>query len=179
MQQQAHEAFMRRAIALARQVALDEKIGGPFGAVVVRDGAIVGEGQARSAPECDPTWHAEIAAIRDACRRLRTTDLAGCTMYTSCECCAMCHAACWRAGVARIYYAGSAEDTETYMRGPRLRPRGQFVLPDADRHLPVQQLLRDEMLAVWRAYQAQASFSASRRPGNSTGDEGGLAPCGR
>ncbi|HLH21909.1 MAG TPA: nucleoside deaminase [Chloroflexota bacterium] len=155
MEQPTHETFLRRAIALARQVALDEQIGGPFGAVIVRDGAIVGEGQARVEPECDPTWHAEMAAIRDACRRLGTPDLSGCTMYTSCECCAMCHAACWRAGIARIYYAGSVEDTETYARGHR-RPRGQFVLPDAERHLPVYQLLRDEMLEVWRAYQAQA-----------------------
>jgi guanine deaminase len=155
MEQPSHETFMRRAIKLARQVGVEEKVGGPFGAVVVRDGAIVGEGQARSVPECDPTWHAEMAAIRDACRRLQTVELTGCTMYTSCECCAMCHAACWRARIARIYYAGSVEDTETYSGPNQLRPRGEFVLPDADQHLPVQQLLRNEMLAVWQAYQAQ------------------------
>jgi tRNA(Arg) A34 adenosine deaminase TadA len=159
MEQQPHETFLRRAITLGRQVALEEKIAGPFGAVIVRDGAIVGEGQARSEPEHDPTWHAEIAAIRDACRRLKTTDLSGCTLYTSCECCAMCHAACWRARVSRIYYAGSAEDTETYTGRNHVRPRGQFVLPDADRNLPMQQLLRDEMLEVWRAYQALAGAS--------------------
>jgi tRNA(Arg) A34 adenosine deaminase TadA len=155
MEQQPHEEFMRRAIELGRAVALDERIGGPFGAVVVRDGTIVGEGQARGAAEHDPTWHAELAAIRDASRRLQTISLAGCIMYTSCECCAMCHAACWRAGIARIYYAGSVEDTETYIRGPRLQPRGEFVLPDADQHLPVTEFLRAEMLEVWRAYAAQ------------------------
>jgi guanine deaminase len=156
MEQANHEAFMRRAIALARQGALVERIGGPFGAVVVRDGEIVGEGCERIVPEHDPTWHAEVAAIRAACRRLATPDLSGCVLYTSCECCPMCHAACWRARVDRIYYAATADDIQTYGRPGSTRPRGQFVLPDADRNLPVQQLLRDEMLEVWKAFQAQA-----------------------
>jgi guanine deaminase len=154
-QQAGHEGFMRRAIALARQVALEERIGGPFGAVVVRDGAIVGEGVARIAVEHDPTWHAEVAAIRDACRRLATHDLSGCTLYTSCECCAMCHAACWRAKIDAIYYASTVADLQTYGRPGDLRPRGQFVLPAPERYLPVRQLLREEMVAVWQAFQAQ------------------------
>jgi guanine deaminase len=162
MEQQTHEAFLRRAIALGREVALEERIGGPFGAVIVRNGEIVGEGQARIVPERDPTWHAEIAAIRDACRRLGTHDLSGCVVYTSCECCPMCHAACWRAGVAQIYYAGTADDTATYTGSNDARPRGQFVLPDAERNLPVHQLLREEMLEVWRAYQAQSGQRAGR-----------------
>ncbi len=68
----------------------------------------------------------------------------------------MCHAACWRARLDRICYAATADDTKTYGRPGAARPRGQFVLPDADRNLPVQQRLRDEMLEVWRAFQAQA-----------------------
>ena len=68
----------------------------------------------------------------------------------------MCHAACWRARLDRIYYAATADDIHTYGRPTGARPRGQFVLPDADRDLPVQQLLRDEMPEIWRAFQAQA-----------------------
>ena len=160
MEQQSHEAFLRRAIALARAVAIDEKIGGPFGSVVVRDGQIVGEGQARVGPECDPTWHAEMAAIREACRRLGTPDLSGCTIYTSCECCAMCHAACWRANLAQIYYAGTVDDTETYTGSNYSRPRGRFILDDAEHNLPAHNLLREEMVEVWKAYQAQSGQRA-------------------
>jgi tRNA(Arg) A34 adenosine deaminase TadA len=149
-----HEALMRRAIALARQVALEERIGGPFGAVIVRDGEIVGEAGARVVPEHDLTWHAEMAAIRDACRRLGTHDISGCVMYTSCECCAMCHAAAWRARLAGIYYAATVDDIQTYGPPGDGKPRGQFVLPDAERHLPKRQVLRDEMVEIWKAYQA-------------------------
>ena len=155
MQHSRHEAFMRRAIALGRQVALEERIGGPFGAVVVRDAQIVGEGNARIGPEHDPTWHAEMAAIRDASRRLGTHDLSGCTMYTSCECCAMCHAACWRAKIAHIYYSATIEDLATYGRPGDTRPRGAFVLTAPERWMPVEQMLHDEMLEVWKAVQAQ------------------------
>lgn len=155
MQQDQHEAFMRRAIALGRQVSLVERIGGPFGAVIVRDGQIVGEGSAHIVPEHDPTWHAEMAAIRDAGRRLGTHDLSGCIMYTSCECCPMCHAACWRARIARIYYAASVQDLATYGRPGETRPRGQFVLPDPERWMPVEQMLHDEMVEVWKAVRDQ------------------------
>ncbi len=151
-----HAGLMRRAIALARQVALEERIGGPFGAVIARDGAIVGEGVARIAVEHDPTWHAEMAAIRDASRRLGTHVLAGCVMYTSCECCAMCHAAAWRAKLGGIYYAATVEDLQQYGRPGDLQPRGQFVLPAPGRYLPVRPLLREEMVPVWQAFQAAA-----------------------
>jgi guanine deaminase len=155
MQQGNHEPFMRRAIALGRKAALEDRIGGPFGAVVVRDGEIVGEGHARIAVETDPTWHAEMAAIRDAARRLGTHDLSGCIMYTSCECCAMCHAACWRAKIARIYYSATVEDLQTYGRPGDTRPRGNFVLPQPERWMPVEQIMHDEMVEVWRAFQQQ------------------------
>jgi len=83
------ETFMRRAIALSEQ-ALGEAGAGPFAAVIVRDGAIVGEGINRSRAKHDPTSHGEVEAIRDACGRLKTVDLSGCDLYTTCEPCTMC-----------------------------------------------------------------------------------------
>ena len=83
------EKFMRRAIELSTQ-ALDEPGARPYGAVVVKDGRIVGEGLNQSAKNFDPTSHGEVEAIRDACRNLKTTDLSGADLYTSCEPCSVC-----------------------------------------------------------------------------------------
>jgi guanine deaminase len=104
-----HEPFMLRAIELSRR-ALTEAGTEPFGAVVVKDGAIVGEGLNYSSAHHDPTSHGEVEAIRDACRRLQTVDLTGCELYTSCEPCAMCVAAIVISGISRLYVAaGLAE----------------------------------------------------------------------
>lgn len=100
------QPFMQRALALSAQ-ALHEPGTEPFGAVVVKDGAIVGEGFNHSVAHSDPTSHGEVEAIRDACRRLGTVDLAGCELYTSCEPCAMCVAAMHIAGIGKLYYAAS------------------------------------------------------------------------
>ncbi|WP_372921812.1 nucleoside deaminase [Roseovarius sp.] len=99
-----NDAFMRRAIEISAQ-ALDNPGLEPFGAVVVRDGRIVGEGINRSLANFDPTSHGETEAIRDAARNLRTVDLRGCTLYTSCEPCALCVAAMAIAGITKLYYA--------------------------------------------------------------------------
>jgi tRNA(Arg) A34 adenosine deaminase TadA len=103
------EEFMRRAIALG-EGAVQDGIGQPFGSVVVRDGQIVGEGPNLVTSTFDPTAHAEIVALRDACRALATTRLEGCTIYASCEPCAMCLAAIHLAGIERLVFACSAED---------------------------------------------------------------------
>jgi guanine deaminase len=100
------EQFMQRALALSAQ-ALAEPGTEPFGAVVVKDGAIVGEGFNHSVAHSDPTSHGEVEAIRDACRKLGTVSLAGCQLYTSCEPCAMCAAAMHIAGIGQLYYAAS------------------------------------------------------------------------
>ena len=128
MKQANHEAFVRRAIALAGQGALVERVRGPFGAVVVRHGEIVGEGCERAVPEHDPTWHAEVAAIRAACRRLATPDLSGCVLHTCCERCPMCHAACWRARLDRMYYAATTDNIQTYTAVRGLRARAAWPL---------------------------------------------------
>lgn len=102
------EHFLRRALALA-EYAVRDGIGQPFGAVVVRDGRIVGEGCNLVSSTCDPSAHAEIVAIRNACQALGETALEGCTMYASCEPCAMCLAAIHLARIARLVFAASAE----------------------------------------------------------------------
>ncbi|HEY2866329.1 MAG TPA: nucleoside deaminase, partial [Pyrinomonadaceae bacterium] len=104
-----HETFMRRAIELARQGAENNR-GGPFGCVVVKDDEIVGEGCNEVTSANDPTAHAEIMAIRSACRKLSSFQLTGCTVYTSCEPCPMCLGAIYWARPAAIYFAGTRED---------------------------------------------------------------------
>jgi tRNA(Arg) A34 adenosine deaminase TadA len=102
------EDFMERAIALSQQ-ALDTPGTEPFGAVIVKDGAVVGEGLNHSLAHFDPTSHGEIEAIRDACRRLQCVDLSGAELYTSCEPCALCVAAMGIAGITQLYYAASMD----------------------------------------------------------------------
>ena len=104
--------FMRRAIDISAQ-ALETPGTEPFGAVIVRDGKIVGEGINRSVLNHDPTSHGETEAIRDACRNLGTVDLRGADLYSSCEPCALCVAAMNIAGIAALYYAADMEQAGT------------------------------------------------------------------
>lgn len=100
------DRFMQRALDLSAR-ALSEAGTEPFGAVIVRDGELVGEGFNHSVAHWDPTSHGEIEAIRDACRRLATVDLSGCDLYTSCEPCALCVAAMKICGIGKLYYGAS------------------------------------------------------------------------
>ena len=100
---------MRRAISLAEDNASSGN-GGPFGAVIVKDGKVVAEGSNTVTVDNDPTAHAEVNAIRRACAVLGTFDLSGCELYTSCEPCPMCLAACYWAHISRVYYAAGRDD---------------------------------------------------------------------
>ena len=100
---------MRRAISLAEDNAYSGN-GGPFGAVIVKDGKVVAEGSNTVTVDNDPTAHAEVNAIRRACAVLGTFDLSGCELYTSCEPCPMCLAACYWAHISRVYYAAGRDD---------------------------------------------------------------------
>ena len=100
---------MRRAISLAEDNAASGN-GGPFGAVIVKDGKVVAEGSNTVTVDNDPTAHAEVTAIRRACAVLGTFDLSGCELYTSCEPCPMCLAACYWAHVSKVFYAAGRED---------------------------------------------------------------------
>ena len=101
--------YMRRAIRLAEENAASGN-GGPFGAVIVKDGKVVAEGSNTVTVDNDPTAHAEVNAIRRACAVLGTFDLSGCELYTSCEPCPMCLAACYWAHVSKVFYAAGRED---------------------------------------------------------------------
>lgn len=133
------EHFLRRAIALAER-AVHDGIGQPFGAVVVRDGRIVGEGCNLVPSTCDPSAHAEMVAIRDACQALGQTTLEGCTIYASCEPCAMCLATIHLARIARLVFAASAETAAGFGFDAR-HLYDRLREPPA---LPTTQLLADE-----------------------------------
>ena len=102
------QKFMQMAIELS--IENIDSGGGPFGAIIVRDGELIAEGANRVVPNNDPTAHAEVVAIRNACEKLNTFDLKGCTVYTSCEPCPMCLSALYWAGIERICYANTKRD---------------------------------------------------------------------
>ena len=142
--------FMREAIRLA-----DESVrrgGGPFGAVIVKDGTIIA-GSANSVTiDQDPTAHAEVNTIREACRRLGTFDLTGCTIYTSCEPCPMCLGAIYWAHIDRIFYGNNRKDAAD------IGFADDFIYEELDRPLsnrtvPIEPLLRDEALSTFRLWE--------------------------
>ena len=138
--------FMRRAIELSR-IHMRAGEGGPFGAVVVREGRILGEGWNRVTSGHDPTAHAEITAIREACRVLGTFELRGCELFTSCEPCPMCLVAIYWARLDRVWYANTRADAAAIRFDDEWLYR-EVALPVEARSLPASQLLRDEALAV-------------------------------
>src|SRR5918997_5503914 len=103
------QRYLARAVALSRE-HMNDGAGGPFGAVIVRDGEVIAEGWNRVTSTNDPTAHAEITAIRRACEALGRFSLAGCEIYSSCEPCPMCLAAVYWARLDRLYFANSRED---------------------------------------------------------------------
>ena len=144
------EIFMKRAIQLARQ-GMNRGDGGPFGAVVVRDGEIIGEGWNRVVGTNDPTAHGEITAIRDACARIGTYDLHGCEIHTTGQPCPMCLGAIHWARIERIFYGFRIEDAAAIGFDDREFFR-QMALPSAERMIPSQELCREEALELSREY---------------------------
>ncbi len=145
--------FMRRAIELSRS-HMEAGEGGPFGAVVVKDGTVVAEGWNRVTSSHDPTAHAEVTAIREACARLGTFELRGCEIYTSCEPCPMCLSAIYWARLDRIWYANGQADAAAIQFDDAWLYR-EVALPLGERSLPLTQLLRDEALTVFKAWEAK------------------------
>jgi tRNA(Arg) A34 adenosine deaminase TadA len=129
--------------------------GGPFGAVVVKDGQIVGEGWNRVTSTCDPTAHAEVVAIRLACDHLGTFSLKGCEIYTSCEPCPMCLSAIYWARLDRIWFGNTQADAAAIQFDDAWLYR-EVALPLAERSLPAMALMRDEALVVFQAWEAKA-----------------------
>jgi guanine deaminase len=150
-----HDGFIRRTIELSRRASLEYCTGGVFGAVIVKDGKIVSEGMNRVVASHDPTWHAEMEAIRSASVTLQSFKLTDCVLYTSAEPCPMCLAASYWAGIEQIFYAASVEDAFEYGNFDDRPIYEQLALPKERRSLKLTQLLRDEAIVVWREYQAK------------------------
>lgn len=139
--------FMREAIRLSRRkMRADE--GGPFGAIVVRGGQIVGRGWNRVTATNDPTAHAEMTAIRDACRKLERFYLEDCELYTSCEPCPMCLGAIYWARLKRVFYANTQKDAARAQFDDR-RIYDEIRRPISRRRVPMKRLLREEALKVF------------------------------
>jgi tRNA(Arg) A34 adenosine deaminase TadA len=169
------ERFMRLAIEWSRR-GMEEGIMGPIGAVVVRDGEVLGEGHNRCIPDIDITAHGEMVAIRDGCRRTGSLEgLVGATIYTTAQPCPMCYTACLWAGIVRIVYSLSCEDT--YRIGARfgfldVEHHQDLARPMEQRRIPQQQMLREEALPVlllWEQESERLSSSGYLPPAGPVG----------
>jgi guanine deaminase len=145
--------FMRRAIQLAEK-GIDDDQGGPFGCVIAKNDDIIGEGWNRVTSTNDPTAHAEIVAIREACRMLNSFQLQGCIVYTSCEPCPMCLGAIYWARPAALYFAGTREDAAAAGFDDELF-YDEIEKPNEHRRLKMVGLLRDEAQKVFERWNAK------------------------
>ncbi len=150
--------YMRQAIALA--VENVKNGGGPFGAVIVKDGVVVAKGVNRVTPDNDPTAHAEVCAIRSACSRLGSFDLSGCVIYTSCEPCPMCLGAIYWAHIDKIYYGANQNDAAAAGFDDSFI-YSELELSPADRSKPLLNILADEAIVPfdkWREKDDKVSY---------------------
>jgi len=142
--------LMLKAINLSKY-GMDNNFGGPFGAVIVKDGEVIAEGYNNVTSSNDPTAHAEVTAIRNACKKLKTFDLSGCELYTSCEPCPMCLSAIYWARIDKIYYANTKEDAAD------INFDDDFIYKEFDkdknkRSIPTEQLCRNEAIEVFKKW---------------------------
>lgn len=148
------EEFMKRAIALSRKASIEEKTGGVFGAVIVKDGKIIGEGYNQVLKTKDPTWHAEMQAIREACKALGTPHLEGCTLYTSAECCPMCLATAYWAHIDKIYYGATMDDALKYGNFADTDILEEIKKDSKGRRIQMIEKLRPEAVKIWQEFAA-------------------------
>jgi guanine deaminase len=150
MNTEQQEAFMREAIALSLTNIKTCK-GGPFGAVIVKNGEIIARGANNVTSTNDPTAHAEVVAIRQACERLQTFQLTGCEIYASCEPCPMCLGAIYWARLDKLYYANTKTDAAAINFDDKFIYE-ELEKPLEHRTLFTQQLLRDEALEAFKKW---------------------------
>src|SRR6056297_50284 len=143
--------FMDRAIDLAR-IGMNQNHGGPFGCVIVKDEQIVGEGHNRVTTSNDPTAHAEVVAIRDACKHLGTFQLTGCDVYTSCEPCPMCLGALYWARPDRIFYAANSKDASDAGFDDSVM-YDEISVPAPERSITTNSLNRDKALKLFDEWE--------------------------
>ena len=144
---------MARAIQLSIEGAHSGR-GGPFGAVIVQEGKIVAEGVNQVTSTNDPTAHAEVLAIRQACAKLGVFELKDCELYTSCEPCPMCLGAIYWARLSRIYFANTAEDAAKIGFDDSFL-YSELKQPHSGRRIPTIQMMREEALEGFRAWAAK------------------------
>ena len=155
---QGNPVFMEKAIALATENVTSGR-GGPFGAVIVREEKIIAEGANQVTSTNDPTAHAEVVAIRAACKHLGNFELKGCEIYTTCEPCPMCLGAIYWARPARVYFANTAadaskagfDDSLIYEEIPR---------PHAHRKIPLIPMMREEALEAFHLWVSKPDKTA-------------------
>jgi tRNA(Arg) A34 adenosine deaminase TadA len=146
--------FMLRAIELSIDSA--NKTGGPFGCVIVKNNKIIGEGSNKVTLSNDPTAHAEIVAIREACQKLNIFNLSGCDLYSSCEPCPMCLSAIYWSHIDNIFYANTRDDAKEIDFDDSLI-YSEFAKKTEDRKIPIKQMLRDEALQAFKIWSKKVN----------------------
>ena len=141
--------FMLRAIELS--ISSANGTGGPFGCVIIKDDKIIAEGSNKVTFSNDPTAHAEIVAIRDACKKLNIFNLSGCDLYSSCEPCPMCLSAIYWSHVDNIFYANTREDAKKINFDDSLI-YSEILKKNEDRKIPIKQMLRNEALKAYEIW---------------------------
>ena len=150
---QSDEYFMQMAINLSIENVANG--GGPFGAVIVRNGEVIATGVNRVTANNDPTAHAEVSAIREACAKLGNFKLEECTIYTSCEPCPMCLSAIYWAGISKIFYGNTKADAKAINFDDSFI-YDEIALPYAQRSIPCNNIMREKALSAFRAWEAKA-----------------------
>lgn len=145
-----HQELMQLAIRLSEENVRNG--GGPFGAVIARDGEVIATGVNRVTANNDPTAHAEVSAIRTACRKVENFKLEGCVVYSSCEPCPMCLSALYWAGIEKIYFANTKDDAREIDFDDSFIYE-QLALSRAERSIPSVQMMRDEALHAFRLWR--------------------------
>jgi tRNA(Arg) A34 adenosine deaminase TadA len=145
-----HKTFMRKAIGLS--ISNIDNNGGPFGAVIVKDGEIIATGVNRVTSNCDPTAHAEVMAIRAAAQNLKNYNLSGCTIYTSCEPCPMCLSAIYWARIDKIFYGNTKTDAKNIGFDDSFI-YDEIELPIDERKISTEQLLPNEAIQGFKKWE--------------------------
>lgn len=143
--------YMLQAIKVMREAGVVNKTGGPFGAVIVKDGKVIAATGNRVIADKDPTAHAEVSAIRQACENVGSHDLSGAVMYTSCMCCPMCYAASFWARIDKVYYAAECDDYADLFDDSAMYQ--DLELPFHERKLKPEEICRAEANAVWDEFR--------------------------
>jgi tRNA(Arg) A34 adenosine deaminase TadA len=151
-QKNFNKEFMQKAIDLSKTASMIEKSGGVFGAVIVKDGKIIGEGYNQVIRHNDPTWHGEMQAIREACKKLQSPHLDGCILYTSAECCPMCLAAAYWAHIDHIFYGARIEDSLEYGDFQDVDILDEIRKDPKERRIQFTEVMRPEAVEVWKEF---------------------------